>query len=204
MRLVMIGASGHGKVCAEIAWLSRKYIEILFLDDDINVKKCGEYDVVGVSGDVYKYINDSTEFFVSIGNHEHRRRIQEKIEEAGGVVTTLFHPNAIISDYASFGTGSVVMPGAVINAGTDIGKGVIVNTSSSIDHDCTVEDWTHVAVGTHLCGTVSVGKECWIGAGAIVSNNIDICDSCMIGAGAVVIKDIEKPGTYVGVPAREV
>ena len=36
----------------------------------------------------------------------------------------------------------------------------------------------------------------------LVSNNITICGGCMIGAGAVVVRDIEEPGTYVGVPAR--
>ena len=35
-----------------------------------------------------------------------------------------------------------------------------------------------------------------------VINNIDICSDCMIGAGAVVVKNIDKSGTYVGVPAK--
>ena len=35
----------------------------------------------------------------------------------------------------------------------------------------------------------------------MVSNNVSICDDCIIGAGAVVVKDINKCGTYIGVPA---
>ena len=69
-------------------------------------------------------------------------------------------------------------------------------------HDCVIGDYVHVAVGAHLCGTVNVGTETWVGAGAIISNNVNICGGCMIGAGAVVIKDIEKEGTYIGVPAK--
>ena len=95
------------------------------------------------------------------------------------------------------------MAGAVINPGAQIGIGCIINTSSSVDHDCVVEDYVHISVGAHLSGTVRVGKGTWIGAGAIVSNNINICGGCMIGAGAVVIKDIAEPGTYVGVPAKK-
>ena len=49
-----------------------------------------------------------------------------------------------------------------------------------------------------------VSENTWIGAGATVSNNVNICADCMIGAGAVVIKNIEEPGTYVGVPARKI
>lgn len=65
-------------------------------------------------------------------------------------------------------------------------------------------DYVHIAVGSHLCGTVSAGSGTWIGAGATVSNNISICPDCMIGAGAVVVKDIDSAGTYMGVPARKI
>ena len=202
-RIVLIGASGHGKVCAEIAELSNKYSELLFLDDDQSIKKNGKYDVVGTSEDIYKYIDSETDFFVSIGNHKYRREIQQKIEERGGRIASLIHPNAVISEDVKIGIGTVIMPGSVINAGTIIGKGVIVNTSSSIDHDCSIGAWSHVAVGAHLCGTVDIGQRCWIGAGAVVSNNLSICADVVIGVGAVVVETIDEKGTYMGVPARK-
>ena len=96
------------------------------------------------------------------------------------------------------------MAGAVINSGAKIGECVIINTCSSVDHDCVVDDFAHVAVGAHLCGTVNVGESTWICAGATVSNNVNICGNCTIGAGAVVVKDIEEEGTYIGVPARKI
>lgn len=202
-RLILVGASGHGKVCAEIAELSERYTRILFLDDNPRVKRCGRYDVKGPANDFYQYINEQTEFFVSIGNHEHRQRIQEKIENAGGAITTLIHPNSVISEESSIGKGSVVMAGTVINPGTSIGKGAIINTHSSVDHDCTIGDWCHIAVGAHICGTVEIGRKCWIGAGSVTSNNISINDNVVIGAGAVVIKSIREAGVYVGVPAKK-
>ena len=96
------------------------------------------------------------------------------------------------------------MAGTVINSGTNIGKGCIINTCSSVDHDCLIGDFVHVSVGSHICGTVCIEAETWIGAGAIVSNNINIFRDCIIGAGAVVIDDINESGTYVGVPAKEI
>lgn len=202
MRLVLIGASGHGKVCAEIAKLCGRYSDLLFLDDSSAVKKCGEYDVIGTSRDFYHYMNEETEFFVSIGNHEHRKRIQEKIEADGGVVATLIHPKGFISESIPIGDGTVVMAGAVVNPGSEIGKGVIINTSSSVDHDCIIGDWSHISVGAHICGTVVIGNECWVGPGAVVSNNLKICDDVLIGAGAVVVKDIGESGKYIGLPAK--
>ena len=190
-RLIIIGASGHGKVVADIARLSG-YTDIIFLDDDDSITSCAEYPVVGrsdmpIEGDA----------FVAIGNTE----IREQLSKNRNLIT-LVHPNAVVADGVEIGEGTVVMPGVVINPGVSIGRGCIINTSSSIDHDCAIGDYSHISVGAHLCGTVSVGVMTWIGAGSTVSNNINICDRCMIGAGAVVIKDIIVPGTYVGVPAR--
>ena len=98
----------------------------------------------------------------------------------------------------------MVMAVAVINSGARIGSGCIINTCSSVDHDCILGDYVHIAVGSHLCGTVIVGSQTWIGAGAIVSNNMSVCSNCMIGAGAVIVKNIEESGIYIGVPARSI
>lgn len=201
---MFIGASGHGKVCAEIAELSGKYDEMLFLDDDKSLTECGGYPVVGVKADFEKYIGKNTDFFVSIGKAITRRRIQEEIEDANGVIATLIHPKSVVSKDVEINRGTVIMAGTVINAGSRIEQGVIVNTSSSIDHDCQIRRWSHIAVGTHICGSVEIGESTWIGAGTIVSNNCNICGDCTIGAGAVVVKDINEAGTYVGIPVRRV
>lgn len=193
-RLIIIGASGHGKVVADIAVLNG-YRDIIFLDDDESVKNCAEWPVVGKSNEA-----PDGEVFVAIGNAEIRRRLMNLYE--GRKQPILIHPKAVVAKGVEIGDGTVVMAGAVINSGAKIGRGVIVNTSSSVDHDCRIENFCHVSVGAHLSGTVVVGEASWIGAGATVSNNITICGGCMIGAGAVVIKDINKPGSYIGVPAQ--
>ena len=199
-KLVIIGASGHGKVCAEIA-VRCGFEKILFLDDDSSLTFCGRYPVAGTVTDSDKYI-ETASFFTAIGNSHIRERIMRKLEEDGGEITTLVHPDAVISESAVIGYGSVVMAGAVINADAIIGKGCIINTAASVDHDCVVEDYCHISVGSHLAGTVHTGKHTWIGAGAVVSNNVTVCGECMIGAGAVVVRDINEIGTYVGIPAK--
>lgn len=202
MRIFFVGASGHGKVCAEIAELTG-YDTILFLDDNQELTGCGGHRVIGVEDDFRKFVDSTTDFFISIGNCKVRQRIQERIKSSGGNIATLVHPEAIVSRDVELGAGTVIMAGAVINPGTSVGEGTIVNTSSSIDHDCIVGSYSHVAVGSHLCGGVFVGEGSWIGAGVSVNNNIKICSGCMIGAGAVVVKDIIEPGTYIGIPARK-
>lgn len=195
-RLVIIGASGHGKVIADIA-VKNGYEEIVFLDDNENIKECAGFPVVGKTGQVVEMDGDK---IVAIGNANIRERIQEGLNN----VVTLIHPDAVVSRRVEIGAGSVVMAGAVINSDVVIGRGCIINTGASVDHDCRLGDYSHVSVGAHVAGTCEIGKRTWIGAGATVSNNVNICGDCMIGAGAVVIKNIDKPGTYVGSPARKI
>lgn len=195
-RLVIIGASGHGKVIADIAILNG-YDDIVFLDDDENIKTCAGFPVVGRVADGIGMAGDK---IVAIGNAETRERIQGELD----YVVTLIHPNAVISRRVQIGQGSVIMAGAVINSDSVVGDGVIINTGASLDHDCVIEDFAHVSVGAHIAGTVRVGKRAWIGAGAVVINNLNICGDCMVGAGAVVVRDISEPGTYIGVPAMRI
>ena len=194
-RLVVIGASGHGKVVADIA-IKSGYEDILFLDDNEKIKECAGFPVVGKVKEA-EYISDDK--FVAIGN----ARIREQIQKRLNGIVTLVHPDATISRRVTLGVGTVVMAGAVINSDAAIGDGCIINTGASVDHDCVIGNYVHVAVGAHVAGTCTIGERTWIGAGATVINNTGICGDCMIGAGAVVIKDIEVAGTYIGVPAKE-
>lgn len=198
MKLTIVGASGHGRVIADIAKLNG-YKQIEFLDDNDELTHCGNYPVVGITEKAYSCKND---IFVGIGNSLIRKRFIEQIDDE--FLVTLIHPDAVIADDVIIGKGSVVMAGTVINSGVEIGKGVIINTCASVDHDCRIGDFVHVSVGAHIAGTVNVDDNTWIGIGATVSNNLSITSDCMIGAGAVVVNEINEKGTYVGVPVRKI
>ena len=200
-KLMIIGASGHGKVVADIAE-KNEYEKIGFLDDNTSLKECVGFPVVGKSSDVDKY--KDWEFVVAIGNATVRQQLQNRLERQNYKIAILIHPRAVIGLGVEIGAGTVVMAGVVVNSGTSIGKGCIINTCGSVDHDCVIGDYVHISVGAHLAGTVHVGQSTWVGIGAVISNNIGICDRCMIGAGAVVISNIIEKGIYVGVPAKRV
>lgn len=201
-RIVIIGASGHGKVIADIAKLNG-YQEIVFLDDDKTKKKNGMYDVLGTTEDVVKY-KENHDFIIAVGNNEIREKISNILEKENIKQTTLIHPSAVIDQTATIDAGTVIMANAVVNASAKIGKGCIINTASTIDHDCLLENYVHVSPGAHVAGTVHIGKSTWLGTGTNVINNISITKQCIIGAGSVVIKDIKTSGTYVGSPVRMV
>lgn len=200
-RLIIIGASGHGKVLADIAKLNG-YREIRFLDDDVNKKTCGVYPVVGTSKDTSLYAE--YDFIVAIGACSIRAKVQTELEKQGLHIVSLIHPHAVLAEDVVIGAGTAVMAGAVINPAAVVGSGCIINTGATVDHDNIIEDFAHISVGSHLAGTVRIGTGTMVGAGAVVSNNTEICGGCMIGAGTVVVRNIETAGTYVGVPARKI
>lgn len=202
-KLIIIGASGHGKVVADIAIKMNKWQSIAFLDDDESIKTSMGLEVIGKTADAFIY-KDEADSFVAIGSNATRENIQEKLIEEGLNIVSLIHPSVVIGTDVEIGIGSVVMAGVVINSSTRIGKGCIINTSSSLDHDNMIEDYVHISPGVNMAGTVKVGNGSWIGIGSVISNNVKICGGCNVGAGAVVVKDITEPGTYVGVPVRRV
>jgi sugar O-acyltransferase (sialic acid O-acetyltransferase NeuD family) len=202
-KLIIIGASGHGKVVADISIKMNKWQSIAFLDDDESIKTSMGLEVIGRTADAFTY-KDEADLFVAIGSNATREKIQEKFIAKGLNVVSLIHPSAVIGTDVEIGIGTAVMAGVVINSSSRIGKGCIINTSSSLDHDNVIEDYVHISPGVKMAGTVKVGKGSWIGIGSVVSNNVNICSGCKVGAGAVVVKDITEPGTYVGVPVRKI
>ncbi|HHT77922.1 MAG TPA: acetyltransferase [Clostridiaceae bacterium] len=202
-KLIIIGASGHGKVVADIALKMNMWQSIVFLDDDISISKCVGLDVIGSTTSAVNYKNEA-DFFVAIGNNEKRQEIQEAMIAEGMTPIVLIHPSVTLGLNVEIGPGTVLMAGAVINSNSQIGKGCIINTGATIDHDNYIDDYVHMSPGTHTAGTVRVGKMSWLGIGSVVCNNVTICNSCVIGAGGAVVRDILESGTYVGVPVRRI
>ena len=74
-KLAIIGASGHGKVIADIA-VKNEYKEIVFLDDNPKVQECAGFRVVGTLEDIDKY--PDYDVIVAIGNASSSVRNQQK------------------------------------------------------------------------------------------------------------------------------
>lgn len=198
--VVIIGASGHGKVIADIVLKSGDKV-IGFLDDGIEKGKLiVGFEVLGKISD-YKNYSDC-EFVIAIGNPY----IREKIADVLNVKWyTAIHPTAVISSLdVEIGEGTVVMANAVINSCAKIGRHCIINTGAIVEHDNILSDYVHLSPNVALAGMASVGKSTHIGTGACTKQVVNIASNCIIGAGSVIVRDINESGTYIGVPARKI
>ena len=196
--VIIIGAGGHARVVADI--VLRQGDRVLgFLDDSPTATGAYGIDLLGPVDDYKKYPH--ARFLIGIGSAAVRRKLAARLEDV--TWHTAIHPAATVSRLGvTVGEGTVVMAGAVVSPGARIGDHCILNTGSIVEHDNTIGNYVHISVGAKTAGTVTIGDGTWVGIGATVSNGLTVCGDCMIGAGAVVVKNIDAPGTYVGVPAR--
>lgn len=202
-KLAIIGASGHGKVVAEIAELN--HWEVCFFDDAF--PKLNAIEHWKIEGTTEQFISQKSLFdgcVIAIGNNETRTSKQKYLQSLDVKFPRLIHPTATVSRYSSILAGSVVMAGAVINPFCKIGEACIINTAASVDHDCQIDSGVHISPGATLAGAVIVGEASWIGMGATVKQCVKLGKRVMVGAGAVVVNSVPDDQTWVGVPAKQV
>lgn len=200
-RLAVLGASGHGKVVADIAE-SCGWDEVVFFDDawpSITTNEC--WVIEGTGQALADKLKTFAGVFVAIGNNRLRAAKISWLLELSTPLVSLVHPSAVVSKYAELGAGSVVMPGVVVNASARVGIGAILNTGCSVDHDCDIGDFAHISPGARLAGGVIVGSHSWVGIGACIKQLIRIGENVTVGAGAVVVSNLPDGVTAVGVPA---
>ena len=100
------------------------------------------------------------------------------------------------------GQGVAVMANVAINPDTYVGDHAIINTGATVDHDCHIARFAHIAPGVHLTGEVTVREGTLVGAGVATIPGVTIGKWCVIGTGAVVTKDVPDSVIAKGVPAR--
>ena len=201
-RLIILGASGHASIVAEIA--QQAGYSLFCLDDDksklntiINGIQCnGEIETLKD----YSPINFCVA--LAIGNNELRKKLYNFAKKLGFTLPTLVHEKACISKSATIGEGTLICANSVVNAWANIGNGVIVNTGAIIEHHNAIHDFSHISPGATLCGNVSVGELTWCGANSTVIESKKITSNVTIAAGSTVISNINQAGVYIGSPAQ--
>lgn len=192
--LFLFGAGGHAKVVLELFEEAGRPVSG-FVADRPEIQALLGYPVHAWSDGAVT----GADWVIAIGDNATRRK---KAALPGLSFLKIAHRSAYISPRASWGEGTVVMSGASIHTCADIGVHCIINTQASVDHDCRLGDFVHIAPHATLCGDVSVGEGTLIGAGAVVVPGTRIGRWSVIGAGSVIRNDIPDGVLVAGNPGR--
>ena len=196
-----MGFGGHARSVADLA-LACGYEKLLFVEQTArpNENLMGHCVVQSLD-----HLDDSWRYgFAASGDGRLRREQCEAIESRGLSLISLVSPIASVGVGSEISSGCFVGHHAHIGPLAKIGKACIVNTSAVVEHESRVGDYSHVSVNSSISGRSSLGSFSMLGAGGIIIDGISVADHVVVGAGAVVVASIGYPGTYIGVPARNI
>lgn len=197
MSVLVVGAGGHAKVLIATLAAMGETVQGC-LDDDPSA--IGRFVLgVPVVGSIARLSDHRGTAVLGIGSNAARARIAEAYPSVRWQQAV--HPSAVVHLSAQIGPGSVVCAGAVLQPDVVVGAHVIVNTGSTVDHDCRIGDFAHLAPGVHLSGTVTVETGALLGVGASAIPGVVVGSWGTVGAGAAVVRDLPPNVTSVGVPA---
>lgn len=139
------------------------------------------------------------------------RRKRQRIEKLDHVSKpTFIHIDASFKFHQNIKIGRYCRIGKFCNldgeGGLEIGDGTVLAPyvtllSSSHNYD-------QVSMlpydSADQCGSIKIGKGCWLGWGAMVSPGVSIGDGSVVGMGAVVTKDVAPGHIVVGNPAKSI
>ena len=170
--VAIVGYSGHAYVIIDIL-LSSGRLVTAYCDSEKKAFNPYHLDYLGKESDVITKLK-KFDFFACVGHNGIREKIHTQLSQYLGNPINAIHPSAVISASVKMGDGVMIAANATLNPLVEIGQGVICNTSTSIDHECIIGDFSHIAPGAVLCGNVIVGKGTFIGANSVIRQGIKI------------------------------
>ena len=205
LRVLLVGAGGHARVCLEALLDDPRHDVIGAVSGDGTALAEFGIRLLGMDADVDQVARTFAvdQVFVAIGDNAARSAVTHRCDADGLVTATAVSRFAMVSRSAVLHDGVALLPGSVVNAATVIGRGSIVNTNASVDHDCRIGEFVHVAPGVAIAGGVTVGSGTLIGIGARVLPNVTIGARAVVGAGALVLSDVPDGAMVTGMPARQ-
>lgn len=206
-QIVLLGGGGHCRSCIDVIELGGEYAIAGIIETAAKRNQHQEllgYSIIGTDADL-SAIARKYSCLITVGqikNVDPRRRLFEQLQDLEASMPVIISPLAHVSGHAEIGPGSIIMHGAIINAGARIGKNCIINSQALIEHDAVIADHCHISTGAIVNGGTIVGTESFLGSRSVTYEYIEIGAQSLIGGGTIVRKSIpEKSVVYPRGPA---
>ncbi len=192
-KIILIGAGGHCASCIDVIEMQRKF-KIVGLIDNKKKNFLLNYKIVGSDKELKKFSKRIQYALITTGhikNSKIRENLFKKISNYGFKFPAIISPLSYVSKHASIGEGTIVMHGAIINAGAKIGKNCIINSKSLIEHDVVIEDYCHISTRSTVNGGVIIKKNSFVGSCSVIKQNLKIGKNCFINANLFLQKNLK-------------
>lgn len=183
--LILIGAGGHAHACIDVIEQHNQFriAGLVGMADEIHAQHLG-YSVIAADGDLPKLAREYQYALIAVGqilSSSTRQRLYQQAVGLGFQMPVIASPIAHISRHTTIDAGTIVMHGAIINAGARVGINCIINTRALLEHDTIVEDHCHISTGAILNGNVRIGAGSFVGSGSIVKEGVTLGKGCVVG-----------------------
>jgi len=189
--LLLIGGGGHCRSCIEVIESTKEFeiIGIVDIPEKVGTNILG-YPIVGSDDDLPELRKKVDQALITVGqirSAEPRVNLAERCFRAGFVFPVVISPHAVVSRHATLGPGTIVMHGAIVNAGARVGSHVILNTRSLVEHDSVLGDFVHISTGAIVNGGVRVGKRAFLGSGCTTREYTEVPEGTLVKAGTALM-----------------
>ena len=203
MSLGIIGTGGFAREVLQLALEIQKKealfnkINFVMFDDFFEHKFVDGIEVIKVSNCNFK----KTKFVLGVGDPESKKRILNKLPD-DTLFTYLISPRSFVANDFKYDKGLIVMPFSYISCNVKLGKHVHLNSHCTIGHDTNIGDLSTTASSVMISGNNIISESCYFGMNSSTKQGISICNNVKIGLNSGVVRDIIKPGTYIGTPSK--
>ena len=191
MKLALFGYGGHAK---EVA--SQIDDSIVFFVDD----KYAD----GISKPISTFDPNEYMMMVAVADSKDRYDIVQRLPKETKYFTYI-HPTALImSDDIKIGDGTFIGAYSILTTNINIGNHALLNRGNHIGHDTNIGSYFSAMPGAIVSGNVTIYDMVYMGTNSSIKEKLSIHSLVTIGSNAAVVKNIELPGTYVGVPVKKI
>jgi len=188
--IILIGAGGHARACIDVI----EHLDTFSIAGLIGTKEelhheCMGYRVIALDSDLPELAKQYQYAIITVGQIESahvRQRLYDKVLALGFKLPAIISSTAYVSRNAVVGDATIVMHGATVNAGANVGNNCIVNTHALIEHDAVVADHCHISTGVIVNGAACIGPGSFVGSGSIVKQSIVLGSNCVVGMGVSI------------------
>ncbi|MBF0219311.1 MAG: acetyltransferase [Gammaproteobacteria bacterium] len=200
--LILIGAGGHARACIDVIEQQGQYqiAGLVGLPEQKHTRQLG-YAVIADDDELAEVAAMYQYALITIGQIQtaaHRLRLYQQAVKCGFQMPIMIAPTAHVSRHASIGAGTIIMHGAIVNAGVKVGCNCIINSRALVEHDVNVNDHCHISTGAILNGDVSVGTGSFVGSGCVIREGVSIGNGCLVGIGLTVRHNLGDATRFTG------